>query len=809
MLVSIDWIKDFTDLGELPAVEVGNKFTLSTAEVEGVQSIGEHFKKIKVAVVESINKHPNADKLSLVTFRVSQNETGEVVCGASNVKVGMKTPYAPLGTVLAGGFKLEPKKIRGVLSEGMLCSKEELGYEQNSKGIMELPEDAPVGMTLLEYLNESVDTLLDIDNKSLTHRPDLWGHYGMAREFATIFEKTLKNPFSDEWSTQLEKLYTLQSSPITLQVDPDCSCLAYFGLSINGVKVEDSPIWMQKRLKAVGLRPINNIVDISNYVMLELGIPLHIFDQDKIKGGKLIIQRMKKEDSFKTLDEIERKLLPSDTVICDNSGPLVLAGIMGGQSSEIDDQTQNVFIEVANWKAHEVRRTSTRLGLRTDSSSRYEKTLDSKMCKRTMLRTLELIIELCPNASVVGKLEYDGHDLSSIATRAITTSISKINSVLGHRIEKGKIISIFKSLDFIVEEDIDGDLLQLLVPSFRANKDIEYEADLIEEVGRIIGYDNITPKSPLSQVSPVRLTLADKLHRKIRNFMVYHAKSYEIMTYPMVGKKLYKKAAWSIEQGVKIINPISEDQDVMRPSLIPSLLEAASKNQKNFSDFCFFEIGRTYTKDQVEFSKEQSMLGVVFSSKDSSCFMELLNVVERLFTELNVAVKFNKRHANFANAHIPADWDGRHPFEHLDVNIMGKIHGAVITPHPIILKSFKIKGNLSMAIIDLTSFQDRPLKSKTKYTTLLKFPTSTFDCTVVADKGTPVQTVLECMKKSKVKKVIDQKVVDVFQFNETQNTVTLRTTFGDHEGTLSGQFLDSAKESIVESLKKGGFNLKM
>lgn len=806
MLISTDWIKDFVELPEnLTPKEIGEKFTLGTAEVEDVITISAHLEVIRVAEILSIEPHPEADKLNLVTFNFGGKEPKRVVCGASNVRVGLRTMYAPLGVTLPNGLTLEPKKIRGVLSEGMLCSEEELGFAEESEGIIDLPSDAPIGVTAMEYYNEKKDVLLDVDNKSLTHRPDLWGHYGQAREFAAVFEKTLKNPFDNKWRDSLLSKIGNGSSPISPKVDKDSACLSYFGLSIDGVTVGESPLWMQKRLKAVGSRPINSIVDISNYVMLELGIPNHIFDRSEIKG-ELSIKRLGTEAEFTTLDEEKRSLVAFDTVICDSERPLCLAGIMGGLNSGVTEKTTNVFIEVANWKAAEVRRTSTRLGLRTDSSQRYEKTLDSKLCERTLLRILELILELNPNAKVVGKIEYDGVDLNSISTVEIETSFTKICSTLGKDISNDKIVSILTTLDFDV--NAVGDTLKLKVPSYRATKDIECEADIIEEVGRIIGYDNIESSSPKLDIFPVKLSPAQKLHRKARDYMVYNASSFEVMTYPMIGEKLYEKANWPVSRELELINSISKDAELMRTSMIPSLLEAAALNTKNMSKFRFFELGRTYHKDDKSFARENSELAIVFFDKEKSPFMELLNTVEGLLGALNIPGDICEKHPKFKNEVLPEDWSGAHPFEFLNIRIMGKMKGVVSSIHPIALRSFKIKGNLAVAILDLTAIEQSEQKDKTKYTPLAKFPSSNFDCTVVAKTDVSVATLLQETKKLKIKELVDMKVADVFTMNENEKAVTLRATFFDANQTLSGDFITEASNKVVDVLEKAGYPLK-
>ncbi|OFZ25814.1 MAG: phenylalanine--tRNA ligase subunit beta [Bdellovibrionales bacterium RIFOXYB1_FULL_37_110] len=805
MLISIGWIKEFVELPKLSKEEIKKRFTLATAEVEEVKETGPHLKQIIIAQIKEIKKHPEADKLNLVTFTTGK-ENKTVVCGASNVKVGLKIPYAPLGTTFPDGFTLVPKQIRGIMSEGMLCSEKELGLSESSSGLMELANEAPLGKSMSEYLNLSPDVLLDIDNKSITHRPDLWGHFGMAREFSAVYNLALKNPFDHKWEDKLRKNFTSAKSPIVPRIEGECAGLGYYGLSLDGVVIGDSPDWMKSRLTACGLRPINNVVDISNYVMLELGMPLHIFDREMIKD-QLIIKQLGKETEFITLDEEKRNLIKTDTVICDSTGPLVLAGIMGGQKSGVTNKTSKIFVEVANWKSAPIRKTSSRLGLRTDSSQRYEKSLDSALLERTMFRTLELILQICPMAKVIGKLEYAGENWKEKKPLKIKTTVAKINMVLGTEIKKEKIIQIFESLSFKVH-GLDGDNLEVEVPSFRSTKDIEYEADIIEEIGRIIGYDNIAESSPHLEIKPVNLSSAMRLDRKIKDFMVYKGNSFEVMTYPMVGKSFLDKASWTTP-AITVINAMSEDCALMRPSLIPSLLDAAAKNQKNFEAFKFFEIGRSYLKDSKNFSKESNHLGVVFYHKTDNVFLDLANTVEKLMSDIKVPFVMEQKGQFKSELLLNETWLGCHPFEFLNVRIMGKMNGVITSVHPLVLRNYKMKGNLSMAIIDLSSFEDKSDRGNIKYKPIEKFPSSTFDWTLLAGKNIFVGEILACFKKINIKELVSIRVVDVYNISAEQKTVTLRATFNNPDKTLDGDFLEKSKNQLIEVAGQAGFVLKM
>ena len=528
MKISLDWIKDFVALPEdLSPQEMGVRFTLSTCEVEGVEVTNAHLENVSIVEITGVEPHPEADKLRLVSFYTGQEER-KVVCGAPNAAPGLKVPFAPVGTSLPGGFTLEAKKIRGVMSEGMLCAEDELGLGDGHEGLLELPQEAPVGQNMVEYMGLNKDILLEIDNKSITHRPDLWGHYGMAREFSAAFGTPLVKPFDPAWLKKMRGYYNDSPAPVSIEVKKDTACLGFLGLSVDNVEIKESPLYMQQRLLACGMRPINNIVDISNYVMLELGMPNHLFDRDTIRGGKIIVRDMGEEESFTTLDEMVRKMVPADTMVCDTEGPSSIGGIMGGLTSAVKDDTTRLFIEVANWRPERIRHTSTRLGLRTDASQRYEKSLDSHQLEKTVLRLLELILESCPDAKVVGPLVSDGLTLQD--NLKIDLTLERVNSILGTELDKPEVIRILESLEYTVEAP--GEVMKVTVPSFRATKDVEVDADLIEDIGRIYGYDKLIPVAPLNEITAINLSPAKTLERKIQDFMVYRGRALEIYSYP-------------------------------------------------------------------------------------------------------------------------------------------------------------------------------------------------------------------------------------------------------------------------------------
>ncbi len=861
MQISIEWIKEFLEIPTVlnsyfeNAKDVMSKVTLRTAEVEEFSEVNQILGQVRVVEIVEIKKHPQADNLNLVSFKgkggnFKEGEIKEVVCGAPNVRVGLKVPYAPIGTKFPDGLLLTPKKIRGVVSEGMLCSAKELGLGENQSGLMDVEEvyrnltqgdgNELIGKTISEILKVSTDTILTVDNKSLTHRPDLWGHYGFSREFACIYDVKLKNPFDDNWKNNwLKKIndetskYLLQKNPLTpieVELKGESAAIIYWGITIDNIKVGLTPQWIKNRLEKVGLRSINSMVDISNYVMLEMGIPTHIFDYEKIAQKKLTIEKVQSTGQMlKTLDGLERALDLDDTIIRDEIGPLVLAGIMGGQRAEVDENTTRIFIESANWKSTPIRKTSTRLGLRTDASARYEKTLDSNLFLTAILRIVELVQLLNPDAKIVGPIK--GGFSSNLEGKflpqdnfVIETSFETFRKRLGHNVENAEIKRIFETLGFKVNPVHGSESrISVKVPTFRSSKDIQGEADLVEEIGRMVGYDNITDITPMSEMKVTRLDEGKKIERLMADFLVQSCQCLEVMTYPLVGEKILKKTYFN---GTNLIlkNALSVDHDRMRPSLIPNFIDCASLNVKNFDEFRLFELGRIYqdstnsnsnsnSNGKLEadpFSKEINQLGLMYYSRDKSVIMDLINDTDKLLGFLNCPYEILPD-ALGINPFFKDDWPGKHPTEIQLIKIKGTIQGVIFSFHPFLLKDFKINGNLSMMILnrDILSIIE-----KKSYKPLPKFPESIFDCTVVLETKKPVGDILEVLKKNKKLKINELKefkIVDCFypEGNSAEKFVTLRFIYQDQNNTLSGEFLKSMNDQVISILRDAGFPLKV
>jgi phenylalanyl-tRNA synthetase beta chain len=655
-------------------------------------------------------------------------------------------------------------------------------------------------------LERHVDFVIEIDNKSLTHRPDLWGHYGFARECAALFHSSLRQLSPPSWHSEQRAFFTQEISPIIPSVSGKSACLGYCGLSVDGVSAVESPALIQQRLQAVGLRPVNVLVDIGNYVMLETGIPLHIFDRSRIKGA-IRIHQLQEPTQMQLLDGTIVDLLATDTVVADDSGPLVVAGIMGGQSSAVSEDTVDIFIECANWEPAQIRRTSGRIGVRTDSSLRYEKTLDTALLESTVLRAVQLIREYFPRSSVRGKLEkahgssYEPHPL----TLSITHQL--IERVLGTTLAEGRVVEILSSLEFSVKQE--GATYTVTVPSFRATKDISCREDLIEELGRVIGYNNIPAQPPLFQVEGHGLSRLQVLVRKIQDFLVINGRMSEIMSYPLVGEELLKRASWDqLNEDLRLKNAWSAVFDRMRPSLVPSALEKVAVNQKSFENFQFFEVGRSYHPSPQDFRREQIELLICLFDRKENRLVELIEIVERLTTYLTGRECEVDQPRGSTHTLIPADWKGAHPFHTVKFSIDGVVVGLATEITPAILRNFKIRGRASLAVLDLELLVDQVQRNVTSYSSISPYPSSTFDVTVVVSEDQPFASVLQINKDKVPRELLRQKITSLFPLDHSQQAVTVRSVFHSATETLSAERVKELEDFVIGDLRTRGFPLK-
>lgn len=558
MKILLSWLRNYIDLEGISSEEISHKLTMAGLEVEDVYSEAEIYKGFVVGKVNSKQKHPNADKLSLCTVSTGENEY-KVICGAPNVEANQKIVFAPIGTIIPKGqLKIEKVKIRGIESYGMICSEAELEISDKNEGIMVLPDDFKVGAKITEALKLN-DVIFEIG--ITPNRPDALSHIGVARELAALLGKSLKLP-----QIKLKESKSSVNEFASIVIQDEINCPRYSSLVIRNVEIKESPEWLKNCLSKIGLRPINNVVDITNYIMYETGQPLHAFDLDLLARKKIIVKSTKTESTFTTLDSKQRNLPIGTLMICDGEKPVAIAGVMGGENSEINSDTKNLLIESAYFNPASIRRTSRSTGLSTDASYRFERGTDPNNTLYAAQRTAQLISEICDGEIAKGNIDIYP---KKILPQKIILRYSTVERILGYRIEKQKIKNILIALGITAEEQNQYEL-KTTVPSFRP--DIEREIDLIEEIARIHGYDNIPTISKIAVTLQKRIDeseFADQL-RNAANSLGF----YEMINNPLVNKKL----ASYFENPIQILNPQNLDMEFLRNSLLPGALSVVSRN---------------------------------------------------------------------------------------------------------------------------------------------------------------------------------------------------------------------------------------
>lgn len=652
MYLSLEWLKDFVEIPKnLKPEDLGNKLTVHTVEIDGVEKQADKYRHVVIGKILEINKHPKADKLQLAIVDV-KTEKLNIVCGAPNIKVGQMIPVALVGSVLPGEFEIKSAVIRGEESCGMMCAEDELGLGEDHSGIMQLDESAKLGANLSDYLKLN-DVVFEVDNKSITNRPDLWSHHGMAREIATFLKTKL---IKDLTVLQKEDIVIDEAEiDLKVKVENKAECSRYMALAISGIEVEASPKWMQTRLISADVKPINNIVDITNYVMLEIGQPMHAFDAKKIQTKKenkirIVVRQAKKDENINSLDRETRELNPADLVIASDKEAIAIAGLMGGENSEIDRETTSIVLESANFNSATIRKSSSRLGLRTEASQRFEKSLDPSFCEQALVRSVELIRQLCPKAKVSSQLIDEGN--FSYIPKKMELELSWLEKFLGQKIPEKEILTTLDYLGFAPQ--INDGILEVIIPSWRATKDISIKEDIAEEVARIYGYDKIESKLPkVSMQSPVK-NIERKLEKDIRRIMSTSLAASEVSNYSFVGEDQLKLLGIDNSTYIRLANPITKNHTMLRQSLATNLLGNVRKNQAKFDSIRIFEIGGVYLDVESNLKKsaendetlplQEKRLGILLASSKQDNYLDMKSAVSHLVTGLGLTgLKFCQR----------------------------------------------------------------------------------------------------------------------------------------------------------------------
>lgn len=688
MKLSLNWLGDHVDLGGLSADEIAHELTMRTALIEQVERRGAGLEAVQVGHVLRHEKHPNADRLSLCVVDAGAGAV-EVVCGAPNVAAGQKVAYAPVGATLPNGLTLEARKIRGRMSHGMICALDELGLGDDHEGILVLPADAPVGAPFADYWGVR-DVVLEIDNKSITHRADLWGHYGFAREVAAIFGRPLR-------PLELEPALRPDPACFPVRIDDPAGCPCWLGLRAEVEAGRETPRWMARRLEATGMRPISLLVDLSNYVMLELGQPTHPFDEARLDGGRIVVRRAHAGEQLRTLDGELRALDGEDLVIADGSRPVALAGIMGGQDAEIGAGTRRLLLESASFDATRLRRTSGRLGLRSEAVARFEKLPDAALPELALRR----YARLAAKAGAALRIESRFAAAGGVHPRTPTLALrpERLRAKLGVDLGDEEIVQRLRSIELDARPE-EGRLV-VTVPSFRARRDVTGEDDLIEEVGRLAGYSRIEARLPRLSIAPPSMPPIRRMERRAIAVLAGECGYAETMGYSFATDRDVARyhGADPSRAFVRLRNSRTVDATRMRRSLVPGLLDALRRNLVEHDDVRLFEVGREHLPQAGgapdALPHERRVLALARASREgdgANLLLELRGDVERLLMRLSIGWEGRRAEAPPAFAH---------PGRSIEVGAGGSALGVVAQLHPEVARRFELDAAVAVAELDL------------------------------------------------------------------------------------------------------------
>ncbi len=786
MFVSINWIKEYVDLEGLDIKKLINSFTLATAEVEEIIVKGEDIRDVVVGEILSIENHPNSKKLHLLKVD-GGDRIYDVVCGAPNVRENMKIAFVKAGGRVPAG-EITKATVAGYESEGMCCSAFELGLSDDKSGLMEIDVDAPNG-TNLKDIYPIDDIIFEVDNKSLTNRPDLWGHYGIAREFAALTDRELKPlPLSDLAYDGNEKIKVTVNRPDLVY--------RYSCVKIDNITKNVSPMSMQIRLYYCGMRGINLLADLTNYIMLEMGQPTHAFDANKI--DEIVVDTPKEACKFTTLDNTERDITTDTLLIQNGSTPVAIAGIMGGLDSEIVGETNAVVLESANFDGVSVRKSSSRLGLRTDASARYEKMLDPEMTVTAAKRFAYLLKSIDDGAVVASQLtdEY----VRKYPEISITFNKAYVDKYTGIDITEERIVKTLSALGFGVEKN--GDDFTVSVPSFRATKDVTIKADIIEEITRIYGYDNfsiITTKSPLKPVksSPVRAQ-----SNEIKDILVKHYNLHEVHSYIWGDVRKYKKLGIEVEENVKVLNIESSDNGTIRNSMIPTLLLAVSENKDYGDKYGIFEIGRVADGVKEDgTANERRRLGVVLYDKtvsEKDLFFKAVTIINNIFTQI--------KHKSPVLSKVAPAHAYEHPKNTAQIVCDGVKVGTLHTLHPTNAQKLDKVGKVVCIEIDIDDFITigganidfcEPSSQQSTY----------YDLSLILKDGTTFAQMSECWNSLNLEELTSVKVIDTYDTEEIKS-ITVRLIFSAKDRTLEMDEVQAWIDTILANLRNIGIEMR-
>lgn len=793
MKVSLKWLRDYVDI-TVPVTELAEKLTTAGLEVSEVQVIGEDWKDITIAKVVGVNPHPNADRLRLATVDLGGHQS-TVVCGAPNLNVGDKVVFARVGARLVDGHsgefvKLKPAKIRGVLSEGMVCSEKELGISDRHEGIMVLLPDAPVGKSLSEYLG---DTILDID--VTPNRPDCLSAIGIAREISALIRSKFHVPEVgyEELGNPIDKLASVKI------VEPDL-CPRYCASLLTDVKVSSSPQWLQQRLLACGMRPISNVVDVTNYVMMEYGQPLHAFDFRKVHGQQIIVRRAKEDEVITTLDGSERALKSTMLVIADKEQAVAVAGVMGGADTEVADDTTTILIESANFNRAVVHRASIDLKLTSEASLRFEKGLSPELAMMALKRATQLMMELTGAKVSKGIIDvYPGKR----QPEPLLLPTGEVKRLLGIEIQTDDMVELLKLLGFncnVIESPLQ---IKVDIPWWRT--DISCKADLVEEVARMVGYENIPITMLGSPLPSYELLPILALRQRIRNVLI-GCGFQEVLTYSLTSIDVMKKLSTQTNpieiEPLKVSNPMSKELECLRTTLRSGVLATLARNQRyQQRGFRLFELGKVFLPQRGDLPQEKVTLCAVLSGSQGELFWRGVpepldffitkGVVETILSRLGVAANF-----------ILGDDEGLCPGKNAYICVGNEKLGVVGEIHPKVVSAFDLSETAFIIELDVDKLM--PLVSSIyEYQPIPRYPSVTRDMALVLDEKITYQQVYNITRDFPL--VIQVSLFDLYrgeQVPEGKKSLACRVVYQSNANTLSDKEVDEVQRHILDRLSK-------
>jgi phenylalanyl-tRNA synthetase beta chain len=778
MKYSYNWIKELTDT-KLPLEKAVELLTMHSLEIEGVEKIGNDFKGVIVGKILEIKKHPNADKLQLAKVDTGK-EVLDIVCGAPNIQVGNKVPVALVGAILPGGFEIKEAEIRGEKSFGMLLAEDELGLGDDHSGIIILAEDAKVGDPISKYLGVK-DEVIEI--KVLPDRAhDALSHVGVARELSVLEGREFDYDFDGL------KLQKKKSKKLKVEIKDKDLCYRYIGAVMENLTIKESPKWMRDRLQASGIRAINNVVDATNYIMLELGNPLHAFDAEKIRNNQseleIVVRRAEKGEKMTLLDETELKLSENNLLITNGETPLALAGIMGGRNSGISDDTKTIVLESASFNATNIRRSRTNLNLKTESSDRFEKGLDPNLAEKAMVRIigilehtagakLEGIVDIYPNPIKPWKIKLDPAYVDSLLGETVPTKdMLRILNLLGIKAKKGKTFDC----------EIPTQRLDLRTPE-----------DLIEEVGRIWGYEKVKEAPLKEDIWPAKVNEQVFFERRVQDIAVGLGYD-EVYNYSFYSEKDTRNCGLDAKKHLELARPMNPDQQFVRVSLVPNILKNIKEDLKYYSNIQIFEEGRVYSPGKDAFPKEERILvlaKVLEKDAKAETFFDLKGDLEDLISALGIT--------NFSLERFDHEtfW---HPERSAEIIVSGKVIGRIGEVDPSVLSNFKIKNRVAVAEINLEKLRSVSRKEKS-YLQINRLPSVFRDISLIDRQAKTVAEIMAEIRKAGGKTMKNLELFDVFE-KDGQNSYAFHLEFNAGDRTMEGKEIDAIMEEIIAGLEK-------